>query len=72
MVFSEVLNDKLLDILKRDESDGGMGITKATRVQSLVIPTLANSNASNILMKSETGCDPFKLINNYIKQFSLF
>ena len=72
MVFSEVLNDKLLDILKRDESDGGMGITKATRVQSLVIPTLANSNASNILMKSETGCDSFKLINNYIKQFSLF
>ena len=48
------LPERLVGTLERAEADGGLGLATATRVQSAVIPLLAERGA-NLLMKSETG-----------------
>ena len=48
------LPERLAATLERAEADGGLGLATATRVQSAVVPLLAERGA-NLLMKSETG-----------------
>lgn len=52
--FSRLSLDKRIsDLLTRSQSEGGMGLSTATRVQSLTLPLLVRRQ--NVLMRSETG-----------------
>lgn len=52
-VGSLPLHPRLLSVLERPVSEGGLGLVTATRVQNVVVPLLARG--ANLLMKSQTG-----------------
>eukprot|EP01035_Chromulina_nebulosa_P026201 gene26201-34277_t len=48
------LDTRLVSVLEKSDSDGGLGLTRTTSVQSAVIPTLLK-RSHNIFIKSQTG-----------------
>jgi ATP-dependent RNA helicase DDX31/DBP7 len=48
------LEKRLVDVIQKPESDGGMGLSTCTNVQSIVVPTLLKQR-QNVLIKSQTG-----------------
>ena len=53
--FSDLpLHPRLVSLLEKSSIDGGFGLLTSTRIQSVVVPLLANK-PQNVLMKSQTG-----------------
>jgi ATP-dependent RNA helicase DDX31/DBP7 len=51
---SLALDKKLISTIEKPESEGGMGLSTCTNIQSVVYPTLLEKR-QNILIKSQTG-----------------
>jgi ATP-dependent RNA helicase DDX31/DBP7 len=48
------LDSRLVSVLEKNDTDGGLSLTRTTSVQSAVIPTLLK-RSHNIFIKSQTG-----------------